>query len=84
MFSLAVVASYEVTKKRTFFVFLIFTFINTLFLLGIVTLYPKLGMRQIICKSPEVDSSTEDRESGSETDDEANEKTKLAAPDASN
>lgn len=78
IFSLAVVASYEVTKKRTFLVFFIFTFINVIILLGMVVLYPKLGTKQSIFKSPEDECSTESKESGSETDDEATEQTKLA------
>ena len=44
------VASYEVTQKRTFLVFFIYCSINALFLLGVLILYTKVGEQQSIVK----------------------------------
>ena len=80
-FSFTVVASYEATKKHTFLVFFIFTFINSLILLGILVLYPKLGKTQRIFKSyeEEEDISTEKGENRDETGEDSNELMKLSA-----
>ena len=66
------------TKKRTFLVFFIIIFINALILLGILVLYQKLGKIQRIFKSSEDEISTQRGESGSESDTDTNEQTKLS------
>lgn len=73
---------YEVTKKRTFLTFIIFTSINALILFGVVILYPKLGTKQTVFKKLETEGATDDkkiRESDHETDGETTERTKLTS-----
>lgn len=71
------IALYEVNKKQTFLVFFVDIFLNASVLLGMMVLYPKLGMKQRILKNQDTESST-GTENESESDDEV---TKLA-PDA--
>lgn len=62
------VASYEVTQKRTFVVFYIYCSINALILLGVLILYPKLGEQQSIIKKytdiKSADDESNDTEEG--------------------
>ena len=71
------IALYEVNKKQTFLVFFVDIFLNASVLLGMMVLYPKLGMKQRILKNQDTESSA-GTENESESDDEV---TKLA-PDA--